>query len=454
MEKLTLEAIRKAVGGIIEGECRACEIDSVSTDTRNIAPGSLFVPIKGEKFDGHDFIGKAYELGAAAALSEHRLDAPNIILVPDTRAAYLQLAGYYRRLFPVTVIGVTGSVGKTTTKEMIACVLESRLKTLKTEGNFNNEIGLPRTLLRLDSSYQAAVIEMGMSHFGEISKLSCCAAPSIGVITNIGVSHIENLGSREGIRKAKLEILDGMESNAPLILNADDALLSEIISTSGRRIVSYGIDNQNAEVRAVDIKEQNLTTTFDIVYDRGKVRAALPAVGRHNVLNALAAFAVGLSCNIAPAMAAAALEQYAPTGMRQRMISRGGMTVIEDCYNASPDSMRAALNVLAGMTCSGKRIAVLADMLELGTYAKEAHQQVGRMAADSKTDMLFCTGTEAEQIADAAKEAGLRETYFYKDRDKLAEAVKAAAVPGDCVLFKGSRGMRLEEVIKKIYRES
>ena len=232
MEKLSLREIVKAVDGKFEGaESADLDILSVSTDTRKITPGSLFIPIRGERFDGHDFIETAYAAGAAAVLSEIPVPGhERVVIVLDTRKAYLDLASYYRRRFPVTVVGVTGSVGKTTTKEMIADVLASQYHTLKTEGNLNNEIGLPTTLLQLDSSYRAAVIEMGMSAFGEISRLSKCAAPNIGVITNIGESHIEYLGSREGILKAKLEILDGMEPHAPLILNADNDLLSGVIN--------------------------------------------------------------------------------------------------------------------------------------------------------------------------------------------------------------------------------
>lgn len=454
MEKLTLQEIAGAVGGKMTVDYNT-EIFSVSTDTRKIEPGSLFIPIKGERFDGHDFIEKALQLGAAAVLSERPSDCgPKVVSVSDTRMAYLQLAGWYRRRFPVSVVGITGSVGKTTTKEMIATVLDDKYHTLKTEGNHNNEIGLPATLLELDSSYQMAVIEMGMSHFGEISRLSQCAAPNIGVITNIGVSHIENLGSREGILRAKLEILDGMDRHAPLILNADNDLLGRAAEELDREALYYGIENEIAEIRAVDIMEQKLSTEFDIVSYGKKVHAKLPTIGRHNVYNALAAFGVGLSMEIAPEKIAAALGTYMPAGMRQRIVDRHGMTLIEDCYNASPDSMRAAIDVLAGMECSGRRIAVLADMLELGEISEKAHREVGELTAKKRIDLLLCYGEYAATMAEAVRAAGLTGTCHFQTKEALISELQRQARPGDCILFKGSRGMKLEEVIEKLNGES
>lgn len=453
LEKLTLADIIKAVGGRQESGAD-CEITEVSTDTRDISKGSLFIPIRGERFDGHDFVAKAFEAGAAAVLADRDIKGKCVVRVSDTRKAYLDLAGWYRRRFPVTVVGITGSVGKTTTKEMVAAVLESRYKTLKTEGNFNNEIGLPRTLLRLDSSYQTAVIEMGMSHFGEISRLAKAAAPNMGVITNIGVSHIENLGSREGILKAKLEILDGMDEHAPLLLNSDNDLLSQAADELEREIITYGIDSPHADICAVNIQETGLTTEFDIVFYGKKAHTVLPAIGKHNVLNALAAFAVGLINDVDPQAAVAALEQYTPAGMRQRIVDRRGMMVIEDCYNASPDSMLAALHALSAVGCTGRRIAVLSDMLELGSYSVRAHYDVGRAVAQSKADLLFCTGTDAAYIVKGAKEAGMDNAMFYPQRDDLVRAVRETVRPGDCLLFKASRGMKLEELMEKICGES
>lgn len=456
MEKLSLQEIVKAVDGKMEGaESADPDILSVSTDTRKISPGSLFIPIKGERFDGHDFIEAAYAAGAAAVLSEIPVSGHEcVVTVSDTRKAYLDLASYYRRRFPVTVVGVTGSVGKTTTKEMIADVLESQYHTLKTEGNLNNEIGLPATLLQLDSSYRAAVIEMGMSAFGEISRLSRCAAPNISVITNIGESHIEYLGSREGILKAKLEILDGMDSHAPLILNADNDLLAGVINDLAREMIYYGIDNPNAEIRAIDIVEQNMTTKFDILYYGKTIHAVIPTVGKHNVLNALAAFTVGFVLDIAPEQIVEALSRYVPSGMRQKIVNSHGIIFIEDCYNASPDSMKASIGVLSSVSCTGKRIAVLADMLELGEHSAEAHERVGRMVAQSNADMLYCFGKQSKNMLYAAQQCGMKDAYWFDDKKRMAREIRKNIATGDCILFKGSRGMRLEEVIYQIYRES
>ncbi|MBQ4153282.1 MAG: UDP-N-acetylmuramoyl-tripeptide--D-alanyl-D-alanine ligase [Oscillospiraceae bacterium] len=453
MEKLTVKEIMTAVGGKAETETADLTVTDISTDTRDIHPGSLFVPIKGERFDGHDFIGQAFASGAVAVLSERQAEGGCVIRVSDTRKAYLELAGWYRRQLPVTVVGITGSVGKTTTKEMIAAVLESKYNTLKTEGNFNNEIGLPRTLFQLNRDHQMAVIEMGMSHFGEISRLTRAAAPDFGVITNVGVSHIENLGSREGILQAKLELLEGMAQDAPLLLNLDNDMLAKAAETVARKVITYGIDSDRADIRACDIAENGLTTEFDILYEGKKVHALLPTVGKHNVLNALAAFAVGLYHGVEPSLAAEALYHYTPAGMRQRIADRNGVWVIEDCYNASPDSMRAALNVLSGLSCNGRRIAVLADMLELGDYSAEAHTEVGKAVAESQAELLLCTGKDAAHIVAGAKEAGMKNAWFFSDREELADMVKKELRQGDCLLFKASRGMKLEELLEKIFAD-
>ncbi len=450
MEKRQLSDLIAAVGGTVCCGDPNQTVSEISTDTRNITAGSLFVPIRGERFDGHDFIPQAFAAGAVAVLSEHPAEGGCVILVPDTAKAYLQLAAWYRRQFDLTVVGVTGSVGKTTTKEMIATVLESRYQTLKTEGNFNNEIGLPRTLFRLSDRDEMAVIEMGMSHFGEIRRLAETAAPNIGVITNVGVSHIENLGSREGILQAKLELLDGMSPDAPLLLNLDNDLLSQVAKTLDRRVITYGIDGQGADISACHICEAELTTEFDIIHQGEQTHVVLPAVGRHNVQNALVAYGVGRLVGIDPTAIAEALGRYTPTGMRQRIVRQNGFCVIADCYNASPDSMRAALGVLSTIPCEGRRIAVLGDMLELGDYAKQAHTQVGEMVAATAPDALFCIGKDAADIRAGAEAAGFCNGFYYADRQALVDAVKEYVTAGDCLLFKASRGMKLEELMEQI----
>jgi UDP-N-acetylmuramoyl-tripeptide--D-alanyl-D-alanine ligase len=280
-------------------------VDAVSTDSRTIGAGSLFIPIAGERFDGHDYIGAAFASGAAAALShrEYNGDKP-VIFVKDTRQALKRLAGAYRKLFSPVTVAVTGSVGKTTTKEMTAAVLSAKFNTLKTKGNLNNDIGLPLTLLTLDSSFGAAVIEMGMSGFGEISALSKLACPDIGIITNIGTSHIEFLGSRENIRKAKLEILDGMSPGGYIILNGDDEYLKSCPEAAEYKKVLYAIENESADIRALGIESGNGGSRFKITYPGGCVRAETVIAGRHSIYNALAAFAAGLCAGV-PAEAAA-----------------------------------------------------------------------------------------------------------------------------------------------------
>ena len=323
-------------------------VKGVSTDSRTVAVGNLFIPLAGENFDGHDFIDTAFVSGAGAALShrEYNGDKP-VIRVRDTMSALQRLAGAYRRLFSPVMAAVTGSAGKTTTKEMTAAVLSSKFRTLKTKGNLNNLIGLPLTLLELDSSHGAAVVEMGMSAFGEISKLSKLARPDIAIITNIGVSHIEFLGSREGIRRAKLEILDGMKKNGYVVLNGDDPYLKNCPEAEKFRTLYFAIDS-DADVRALNIESGSGGSRFIISYPGGQVGAETAIAGKHNIYNALAAFAAGLCAGVPAELAAQAIKTVVPEGMRQRVFKSGNITIIMDCYNANPDSVKAALAVLNG----------------------------------------------------------------------------------------------------------
>lgn len=446
---LKVSEIAKAVGS---DSTSGAIVTSISTDTRTIKKGSLFIALKGANFDGHDYIEKAFEQGAVAAISHEEItsDKGEVIKVENTNKALLSLAAFYRQRFPISVVGITGSVGKTSTKEMIYSVLSKSFSTLKTEGNLNNEIGLPTTLFRLDPTFEAAVIEMGMSNFGEISRLSKTAKPDIGVITNIGVSHIENLGDREGILKAKLEMLDGVSGEYPLVLNFDDDMLSTV---EYKEIFSFGIDNKSADVVAENIElHGSMSTTFDIVYKGDTYKAEIPVMGKHNVYNALAAFSVGILLEMDIADILEGIKGYQHTGMRQNIVKYSGITVIEDCYNASPDSMRASLDVLAKMECKGRRIAVLGDMLELGPYSEPMHRQIGEYAAD-KADIIFCYGIESKAIYRGAFAKFLEEIYYYDNKDSLAEELSQIQKEGDVVLFKASRGMKLEEVINKVYKE-
>ena len=448
MKAFTLQEAAAALG-LPQMQAQATLAD-VCTDTRKIQPGSLFVCLRGERFDGHSFASQAAQLGAAALLVDHPVDAdvPQLV-VTDTGKALLQLAGWYRRRFQLPVVGLTGSVGKTTTKEFIALVLGAKYNTLKTQGNLNNEIGVPQMLFRLEDSHTAAVIEMGMNHFGEISRLTRAVAPTVGLITNIGVSHIENLGSRAGILQAKLEILEGMAPDAPLIVNMDNDML-RTVKLGDRPLLTFAIDDQSADFTATDIAEQGSTTTFTVHHSTFTQPVTIPTVGIHNVYNALAAMAVGYVTGVDPAAAAAALANYVPAGMRQNLVQVGGVQVIEDCYNASPDSMRAALQTL-GKLAVHHRYAVLGAMLELGDYAKEAHTQVGKMAAENGIDGVLAYGADAAYIVEAAKQAGLENARLFDTKESLAQSLAQQVQPGDGVLFKGSRGMHLEDVMHTVY---
>lgn len=448
MKAFTLQEAAAALG-LPQMQAQATLAD-VCTDTRKIQPGSLFVCLRGERFDGHSFASQAAQLGAAALLVDHPVDAdvPQLV-VTDTGKALLQLAGWYRRRFQLPVVGLTGSVGKTTTKEFIALVLGAKYNTLKTQGNLNNEIGVPQMLFRLEDSHTAAVIEMGMNHFGEISRLTRAVAPTVGLITNIGVSHIENLGSRAGILQAKLEILEGMAPDAPLIVNIDNDML-RTVKLGDRPLLTFAIDDQSADFTATDIAEQGSTTTFTVHHTTFTQPVTISTVGIHNVYNALAAMAVGYVTGVNPAAAAAALANYVPAGMRQNLVQVGGVQVIEDCYNASPDSMRAALQTLGKLPVH-RRYAVLGAMLELGDYAKEAHTQVGKMAAENGIDGVLAYGADAAYIVEAAKQAGLENARLFDTKESLAQSLAQQVQPGDGVLFKGSRGMHLEDVMHTVY---
>lgn len=445
-----LKTIAEWTDGELVGE--NLSISEISIDSRQISPETLFIAVKGERFDAHDFIADVQKNGAKAVMCHKRVECGiPVIYVKDTKKALLDLAREYRKSIEnLTVVGLTGSVGKTTTKEMTYAVVSKKYNSLKTEGNLNNEIGLPKTLFRLNSEIKAAVIEMGMSDFGEISRLTRTALPDIGIITNIGVSHIEHLGSRDGILKAKLEILDGMKKGSPLIINGDNDKL-KTINNEDYRIIYFGIENENADVRAIDINEDGQNTEFSVVFGDNTQKVKLPTVGIHNVYDALSAFTVGLELKIEPEKIAQALSEYEPSGMRQRIKDINGIKVIEDCYNASPDSQRAALNALKSVK-SERKIAVLGDMLELGDYSKQAHCDIGKYAAEKQIDMLFTFGEESKNITETAQKLGM-DAFAFTDKTVLFNALKGELKKGDAVLFKASRGMKLEEVIEMLYKE-
>lgn len=449
MDKMLISEAAKAMG--VTAPCEG-EITDVCIDSRSITEGCLFFAIKGENFDGHSFVNTALSTGAAAAVCSVKVEGAEnkTLLVEDTRASFRDIAAYNRSRYDIPVVGLTGSVGKTTTKDMIAAVLSRKYKTLATEGNLNNEIGLPRMCLRLDASHEAAVLEMGMSGFGEISRLTRIARPTVGVITNIGVSHIEQLGSREGILKAKLEILDGMEENAPLIVNGDDDMLRPAISALGsRKVITYGINDPENNCKASEIEQTADSISFTLTYEGKSYRVELPVIGIHNVYNACAAFVCGMMTGVAPEEALEGLRLYSPDGRRQRIEHKKGITFIEDCYNASPDSIAASLAVLQSLPCEGKRIAVLGDMLELGEYARKAHRDCGEKAAQCGIDVLLAYGPNAYYYVEGAGEGV--SSRLYDEKETLAAELAEMLCEGDAVLFKASRGMKLEDVFNKVY---
>ncbi|MBR4941314.1 MAG: UDP-N-acetylmuramoyl-tripeptide--D-alanyl-D-alanine ligase [Clostridia bacterium] len=449
MIRLTAEELRGFLNAEEEGFARGggdfC-ITSVCTDTRKITKDCLFVPIVGARFDGHDFIDEAFKLGAAGALSARPGESrEKVISVPDTLDALCRLSAAYKASLNIKTVAITGSVGKTTTKEMTAAAISAGLRTQKTAGNFNNNIGLPLTLLTVSHEHEAAVVEMGMSAAGEISALTKLAKPDLAIITNIGTSHIEYLGSQENICKAKFEILDGMEKGSVIILNGDDPFLVNRPETEGFKPFYYGIRNPVADVRAENIREEARGVAFTAVYPGGSVEVCCGMAGEHIVYDALAALSAAITVGIRPELAAKSISEVLPEGMRQRVCTMGDVEVIMDCYNANPDSMRAALKVLAAR--SGRRIALLGDMLELGAYSETAHTELGKTAAQS-ADIIVAVGRFADCVLAGAKNAGkAREFVFTPERSNASDLLYGILRPGDTVLVKGSRGMKMEDIM-------
>lgn len=450
MERVMLSSLAAFAGGLLVGQ--DVSIEDISTDSRKISTGALFVPLVGETFDGHDFIATAIAQGAAAVVSARREDAYDIpaIYVDDTGAALLALAQGYRAQCSGKVVGVTGSVGKTTTKDMLHCVLAARFRAEKTEGNLNNEIGVPLTLFRMRSDTEVMVCEMGMNHAGELSRISKSAAPNLAVITNIGISHIAHFGSREGILRAKLEILDGMPQDGTVVLCADDALLWDARDTLPVSCVTYGVDHPDADLMGTMHPDGSFTVTnrslsCDALPVGGTFQARISVPGKHNVLNALACTAVALLLGETTQEIIKGLAEFTPSGLRQNRYDKNGFHIFADCYNASPDAMDATLGVLAAM--QGTRFAVLGSMLELGAHATEAHRETGARAA-SCADVLCAYGPNADDMVQGAQAAGLQHAFAFASHTDIVRYLKQHAKSGDSLLFKGSRGMKMEQVLE------
>ncbi len=467
----TAREICDTVGGTllpISGADENIKIDNITTKSGDAEPGSLFCAIKGERADGADFIPEAAALGAVAVLTVRVPDnvrsSPvplSVILTDDVTAALGKLAARYRSFSRARFVAVTGSVGKTTTKEMIASVAGTRFKTHKTKGNLNNELGLPLTLFELSPDDEVSVIELGMSALGEIEYMSKIVRPDIAVVTNIGTSHLATLGTRENICRAKMEITAGQPENGTLLLNADEPLLYKEYTERGETPLLMSIYNRNGYFRAVNLRCRTDGTTFDMICgDRVVTNVEITVPGKHNVYNALSAFAVGTILGIEPEKIKQGLASYVGYDMRQSIYEIGGLTLIDDCYNASPESMRAAIDVLVALAAKkgGTPAALLGDMLELGEYSRLMHDQIGQYAANAKVVKLFCFGMMSDVVAEAAIKHGVRaENVFVsldtRDPQTMADMILNSLSDGDVLLVKASRGVHAERVIELIRKK-
>lgn len=458
MEPMNILEIANALDGKLVNYKDNIVIKGISTDSRKIKKGDLFIPIKGLNFDGHDFIGKAIDLGASASLSQYDLNTSDFtyIIVEDTQIALMRLAQYYRSKFSIPAVAVTGSSGKTTTKEMIASVLGESFNVLKNQGNLNNTIGLPITVFGLERHHDICVFEMGMNHSGEIESLAAIVKPDIAVITNVGTAHIEFLGSRENILKAKKEIFKFFTHDNKAILNGDDDMLSTI-SSSMFQIIRYGINEKN-DLYVQNIKQRgDEGMEFSLLLNDNMENFFVPLIGIHNVYNALCAIAVGLTMNMEVERIKRGLAKFVPGKMRMEIFdTEDGIRVINDSYNANPDSTSAAIEVLKDMPCKGRRILILGDMLELGDYSEAGHRKVGEKAAESKIDIIISIGEKAKDISKGALDKGMREEqiYHFMDNKTAISKLPSILLPGDTVLIKGSRIMKLEELADSLRERS
>ncbi len=451
MQPLTIYEIIKATGGKPLQEIKEdIPITDITTDSRKAADGCLFIPLIGENMDGHNFIGSAISRGATACLTQNdaeNTDAP-MIKVSDTRKALGDIARFYKEKYYVPSVGITGSVGKTTTKDLVYSVLARHYNAHKTQRNFNNDIGVPQTIFGIEREHNMAVIEMGMNHFGEIEYLAGIAKPDIAIITNVGMSHIENLGSREGILKAKLEITKNFTEKNTLYINGDNDLLKTVKDTP-YNVKTFGTGSSN-DVYAKDIVTHGLDGVgFTVVYDKGEFRAEVLAPGAHNVYNALAAVCAGLHFGVSKEECIEGLKSCKYTDGRLEIIRHNGMEIISDCYNSSPDSIRAAVKVQK-FTDAPKRVAVLGDVLEMGDYAPKAHYDVGADIAKEGLDLLITAGANARHIAKGAADAGMRNIKSYDTTEQAAQYLPTLVGEGDSILIKASHGMKFDKLVDEL----
>lgn len=456
MQNVTVRDILKATGGTLLCGSDDVPVEHITVDSRKIAGNDIFAPFAGERVDGHNYIQSAFKNGAAASFSSKK-DIPlcekPIILVNDVMRAMLDTARWYRtERIKIPVTGVTGSVGKTSTREIIARALSAEKKVFSTKGNYNGQIGVPMTLCDIDESYEAAVIEMGISLFGEMDNISAAVCADCAVVTNIGKCHIENLLTQENILKEKLKIADNMPSGGTLILNGDDRLLRSYKPDKRLNAVYYGT-SQDCRFRAENITVTGEGTTFDFVLDGKRKPMKLRIAGRHNVMNALAAFAVCESMGVSLDSAAERIQTYSGFARRMERVPCRDYLIIDDAYNASTDSVKAAIDVFSDIQTDGRKFIVLADMLELGEHAADEHRAVGEYLRGKNIDSAVFIGTLSKYTAQSARENADIEVNSFAGNSEAYEFLKENLIKGDAVLFKGSHSMKLEEIIEK-FRQS
>lgn len=438
-------------------------ITHITHDSREIQRGSLFVPIKGANVDGHDFIEGCLQEGAIASFTERESDLQRVedmeskgilLYVADVKRAFLDLASYYRSTFDIPFIGITGSVGKTTTKDMIASILSQQYNTLATKGNYNNELGVPITLFRLESHHEVAVIEMGMNHAGEISELTKVVRPDVAVISNVGVAHIEHLKSRENILKAKCEIMEGLPEDGVVVLNGEDEMLrtlqNQVFQSSFTKKVywcGFGISH---DVYADEIDIDGLMESKCKIHHQGNhISVTIPVAGKHMIENVLLAVAVGKELGMDLERMQKGIENFVPSQNRMNVISlKNGITILNDVYNANPVSMKASLEILA--KAKGRKIAVLGYMGELGKFSADMHEELGEFVARKEIDLLYYVGEFGIEVERGAKAKGNKEVYIFETREDLWANLSNRLEEQDTILVKASRSMRLEEIVQKI----
>ena len=444
---ITLKQAAEWCGGQIDPKYADVTFLGANNDSRKIEPGQLFIALQGQR-DGHEYVTAALEKGAAAVLCSRSVGDIPSILVEDTRKALGDIARGERQRIGMKVVGITGSVGKSTTKEMVTAVLAKSYRVSKTPANHNNDIGMPMAVLAMSEDTEVAVLEMGMNHFHEIAYLASIARPDVAVITNIGTMHIEHLGSQEGILRAKLEILEGMEKDSKVILNGDDSMLWNLHRREALRIIYCGFQNPKCDYFCSDVEQMPGLLQFKVNCDQLSFPAELSLEGMHYITDALLAIGVGMELGVDPTKIQEALSQFQNMAGRQEIFEAAGCTIIKDCYNAGPESMAAALAVLGNKP--GRRVAILGDMLELGVCTQAEHYRVGRIAAE-KADILLAYGPNSSRIISGALTGGMGDANAkgFEDRNEIVAAMKRMIKPGDVILVKGSRGMRMELILEQ-----